>query len=155
MESTKIPNVKNYIVQRILGIAFGRVKKLSVLASGRHMRLLVPTISPAAPSTFLPQNCKPGNFHPDHKTYIFIGKTCMKFGVGSKIECQTRWLAAPWSEGGTIKPCSNLKLLGRRLIKSILSTDWQQSVTSRSRDVSVSRLLSLENLPSFVKDKIV
>ena len=25
------------------------------------------------PSTFLPQNCKAGNFHPDHKTYILIG----------------------------------------------------------------------------------
>ena len=58
----------------ILGIAFGRVKKLSVLASGRHMRLLVPTISPAAPSTFLPQNCKPGNFHPDHKHIFSLGR---------------------------------------------------------------------------------
>ena len=79
MGGNKIPKYQMHCLAHCWHcIAFGRVKKLSVLASGRHMRLLVPTISPAAPSTFLPQNCKPGNFHQDHKTYIFIGKTCMK-----------------------------------------------------------------------------
>ena len=128
-------------MSRILGIAFGRVKKLSVLASGSHMRLLVPTISPTAPlSTFLPQNCKFWKFSPGTRKHIFsLGSlACMKFGWGlikngvlDKMGCtpERRWKnktlvqsETPWETGDQINGYP-------------LATDWQ--VKARSQHLFV------------------